>query len=284
MTEDSFSADWLALREPADHAARDASLAAGLGRWMAETGARHVLDLGSGSGSTLRAMAPALPDGCVWTLVDHDPRLLAAARARLIDWADASAEDGAALTLAKGARRVAARLERRDLSADRLAALIEQTDAEVVTASAFFDLAGAAFIDAFAAAAREAGVAVYAALTYDGQEVWTPAHPAEAEALGAFHAHMRTDKGLGPAAGADASNLLERALRREGFTVSRFATPWRLSAPSDAGLIGELAKGAATAVAATKPGAPWLADWTKARIKAGRIEIGHADILALPPA
>lgn len=283
MSEDSFSADWLALREPADHAARDAELAARLGAWMEETGARHILDLGCGSGSTLRALAPVLPDGCVWTLLDYDARLLAAARARLIGWADAAAEDGPALALIKGAKRVSVRLERRALSAEGLAELLEETEAEVVTASAFFDLAGAAFIDAFASAARESGATVYAALTYDGRENWTPADPAEAEALAALHAHMRREKGLGPATGPDSADMLEDALRREGFDVSRAPSSWRLAAPGDSALIRELARGSAASVAELQPYASWLEDWTRARLNATRVEIGHADMLALPP-
>jgi len=284
MTEDSFSADWLALREPADHAARDAGLAARLGEWMRVTGARHVLDLGCGSGSTLRALTPHLPDGCVWTLLDYDARLLAAARARLIDWADAAAEDGPALALIKGAKRISVRLERRALSAEGLADLLEETEAQVVTASAFFDLAGMNFIDVFAAAARKAGLAVYAALTYDGRESWAPADPAEAAALAAFHAHMRADKGLGPATGPESADILENAFKREGFEATRAPSPWRLSTPREAALIGELARGSAAAVAEVEPDAPWLESWTRVRMTASRVEIGHADILALPPA
>ena len=87
MSEDSFSADWLALREPADHAARNPDLAARLGAWMARPGARRVLDIGCGSGSTVRALTSHLPDGVRWTLLDHDAALLEAARARLLDWA-----------------------------------------------------------------------------------------------------------------------------------------------------------------------------------------------------
>ncbi|MEY4985020.1 MAG: hypothetical protein RIR62_3286, partial [Pseudomonadota bacterium] len=71
-----FSADWLALREPADHAARDARLlraAAGVARHRAV-----VVDLGCGTGSTRRAFGDLLA-GATWRMVDGDAALLARA-------------------------------------------------------------------------------------------------------------------------------------------------------------------------------------------------------------
>ncbi len=292
MSESSFTADWLALREGPDHAARDVNLAAQLGEWMARNGARNVLDLGCGSGSTLRALAPHMPDETIWTLIDHDAELLTIASARLTAWADEATEDstsdgatsqvGPALRLSKGAKRILVRMQRRDLSANGLTELLQDCGAEVAAASAFFDLAGAAFIDAFATVAHRAGAAVHAALTYDGREIWTPGHPAEAEALAAFHTHTRRDKGLGPATGADAADVLQRALHAVGYDVYRASTPWRLKAADDAALIGELAKGAVAAVAEIVGDTPWLQDWSEARARATTVEIGHADLLALP--
>ncbi len=281
---DAFSSDWLALREPADRAARDMVLAAKLRDWMIQTGARRILDIGCGSGATPRALAPDLPDATVWTLVDHNPALLTAARERILGWADTAAEDGSALAIGKSGKKMRVRLERVDLHTVELSDLIQKTNAEIVTASAFFDLASPDFIDAFAKEAREAGAAVYAALTYDGREKWEPGSFAEPQALTAFHAHMRTDKGLGPAAGPQAPTLLEEALTRQGYQVTRAPSFWRLSAPQDSALIRELAYGSVSAVVEALGTPDWLDDWADARSHATRVEIGHADILALPPA
>ena len=69
-----FSADWLALREPSDHAARDTAL---LRRAVNEAGAKPViLDLGCGTGSTVRALDALLPKNRQWRLVDNDLGLL----------------------------------------------------------------------------------------------------------------------------------------------------------------------------------------------------------------
>ncbi|MGD8498218.1 MAG: class I SAM-dependent methyltransferase, partial [Chromatiales bacterium] len=54
-----FSPDWLALREPLDARARSAALVDRL-RAQAPRGPRRILDLGSGTGSNLRYLAPRL--------------------------------------------------------------------------------------------------------------------------------------------------------------------------------------------------------------------------------
>ena len=99
-----FSAEWLALREPADHRARSPALVAELRSVFAGRDTAAIIDLGCGTGSNLRALAASLPRRQSWRLVDRDPALLGAARERLAAWADAS-EAGAGLHLRKGGRR-----------------------------------------------------------------------------------------------------------------------------------------------------------------------------------
>ena len=72
-----FSAEWLALREPADHAARSRDLLRAVAARFAAKAHVSIVDLGAGAGSNLRAIAPALAaERQSWTLVDHDPALL----------------------------------------------------------------------------------------------------------------------------------------------------------------------------------------------------------------
>lgn len=248
----SFSADWLALREGADRAARDEGLVAALAAWAAGRGALAVVDIGAGTGASLRALHAVLP-GARWRLVDHDSALLRLA-------AQAAREIGAE-----------AQTVTLDLAADPAAALTPAP--ALVTASAFFDLASAAWIDHFADAARAAGAAVYAALSYDGDEVWTPPHPADGAVRAAFLTDMRRDKGLGAALGADGGAYLAQALAARGYAVRTAPSPWRLAALRDAGLIAALASGVADAA-----GAPEA--WRAARMAAATARIGHLDVLA----
>src|SRR5882672_1819965 len=75
-----FSAEWLALREPADHAARSMELARALLETLPGDRPLRVLDLGAGSGSNLRYLLQAASDSprpLDFLLIDHDPALLA---------------------------------------------------------------------------------------------------------------------------------------------------------------------------------------------------------------
>lgn len=252
----TFSADWLALRAPADDRARAPAPLARLRDWAAGRPLR-VVDLGAGTGATHRALAPHLP-GARWRLVDSDPALLARA----------AAETGAE-TL------------RADLSVD-LESLL--AGADLVTASALTDLASPDWL-ARLAAALPPGAALYAALAYDGREDWRPADPAEAAALDAFRSHMRGPKGLGagPAAGPEATAVLAARLAPRPLLIA--PADWTLAAPADTPLIRALAEGAAAAVAETGALSPAdHARWAAARAAARQVRIGHLDLLALPAA
>ena len=76
-----FSSTWLTLREPADAAAR----AAGLVDQLALTPPLVIRDLGCGTGSLGRWLAPLLPGPQHWILQDRDPALLDHAAAHLPD-------------------------------------------------------------------------------------------------------------------------------------------------------------------------------------------------------
>ena len=83
-----FSIDWLNLREPADRRARNDGLLDQARQWLdtnATTAGATVVDLGAGTGATVRALTTA--DGedhrsLNWRLVDNDPVVLAEASRR----------------------------------------------------------------------------------------------------------------------------------------------------------------------------------------------------------
>lgn len=276
----SFSPDWLALREAADHAARATALADRLRAAFAARAEMTVVDLGCGTGSNLRATAPALPARQNWLLVDNDPRLIAAARRSLAAWADAAEADGEGLLLMRDGRRIAVAFAGADLSGgvrDLLAG------ADLVTAAALFDLVSEPWIEGFAAALAQRRLPLYAVLTYDGRQRWTPPHPADAAMLAAFHVHQAGDKGFGAAAGPRAADALAGALRRAGYRVARAPSPWRLG-PDRAALVRALAAGVAGAARETgRVDEGEIAAWLAARLEEGAAcEIGHADLFAVP--
>ena len=276
----SFSAEWLALREPIDHRSVDRDLAARVAARFEGPDHVSIMDLGCGAGSNLRGSWHLFADSQHWTLVDYDPVLLDAARERLVAWADEAEEAGEELMLAKGDKRLMVDFRRVDLARDVEKALDWRPD--LVTAAALFDLVSADWLGRFAAALAERRLPLYTVLTYDGRDEWRPPHPADAAMRAAFHAHQRTDKGFGSAAGPDAARLLSEGLSRAGYRVAAGDSPWLLG-PADAALAQRLVEGFAGAVRETGqvPDAA-LADWLSARRAAPGGLVGHVDLFAQP--
>lgn len=277
-----FSAEWLALREPADHRARDQALQNNICTQLAlvastEQRAVRLIDLGCGSGSNLRALAPRLPEQQHWTLVDYDPLLLAAARAALIAWADQVLDNDANLTIRKADKTIEVEFAQVDLAQD-----IERVlawPADLITAAAFFDLVAEPWLIRFCQALR---VTLYTVLTYDGTETWLPAHRADASILQAFHAHQKTDKGFGVAAGPDAATIMQRELAKRGFQVTLAPSAWKIDQTEPA-FIQALATGSAAAVRETGLlNTHEVEEWLAARVAAKHCFVGHWDILATP--
>ena len=248
-----FSADWLALREPADLAARDGAL---LRRAVQAAGPEPlIVDLGCGTGATWRAMAQHFPKGARWRFVDNDPALLALAAA--------VAGGGAELVEADIA----------DIDA------LPLQGATLVTASALLDLVSDAWVQALA---DRLNAPLYAALSYDGIMHWSPQDPEDAAITHAFNHHQRSDKGLGPALGPDAAGRAAQHLGAKGFDVAQAESPWHLG-PDMAEL--QIALTSGIAQAAADAGAQNARDWGQRRQMAAqntRCTIGHLDILAIP--
>jgi hypothetical protein len=277
-----FSAQWLALREPADHRARDVSLRDKVAHDLAHLarvrpGPINLVDLGCGSGSNLRALAPHLPATQHWTLVDYDPALLSAAKAALMQWADKIVSEQETLVVLKNGKHISIDFLCEDLSNNLEAVLSRPMD--LLTAAAFFDLVAESWLERFCGLLN---APLYTVLTYNGQEVWSPPQPTDAAMLNAFHAHQQTDKGFGAAAGPTAAGVMEKLLKARGFAVSSAQSPWKLNA-SDRNLIEQLAIGSAGAVLETKRvSAEEVSAWKQSRSLAQTCEIGHTDLYARP--
>jgi hypothetical protein len=277
-----FSAQWLALREPADHRARDISLRERVVQDLehlarARPGVIKLVDLGSGSGSNLRALAAHLPDHQHWTLVDYDPALLDAARIALLQWADEVRSDNTTLSLIKHNKHISVDFLCEDLSSNIQAVL--EKPADLITAAAFFDLVAVGWLEKFCHLLSKP---LYTVLTYNGQETWRPSEPTDAEMLNAFHAHQQTDKGFGAAAGPTAAVVMQKLLETRGFAVSTAQSPWKLDS-KDRLLIEQLALGSAGAVLETGlVSVETVNAWKLKRVQAETCEIGHTDLYARP--
>lgn len=277
-----FSADWLSLREPADAKARHASLLEALGGFFKTHERIGILDLGCGTGSNLRHTAQYLPEHAYqhWHLVDHDAALLQAAEHRLTDWAGSAGKEGGALRLTAFGRRIEVTFQQMDLhgGVDGLSF----GSVNLITASALFDLVSEAWMTKLVTYAQHSKAAVYAALSYNGQEVWMPPHPADGPMLAAFHVHQRGDKGFGPAAGPAAAQMLKDKLEQAHYEVKTGDSTWKLTQQDNTSLIAALAEGSANAVRELRLfDEDSILNWLKSRKSAESCFIGHTDVLGL---
>jgi hypothetical protein len=258
--------DWLALREPADAAARVPEL---VERLLAHLppGPIVVRDLGCGTGSMGRWLAGRLPAGQHWILHDRDPDLLTLAAASL----------PADVTVETSAGDVA------ELDAARLAGT------SLVTASALLDLLTSDELEALAAACTGAGCAALLTLSVAGSVSFAPADPLDAEFAAAFDAHQRRTVDGRRLLGPDAPTAAAEAFRRHGAQVFTASSPWRLGA-LDAALAEEWLRGWLSAACEQRPELAADTDaYLHRRLAAAaagelRVVVGHADLLALPAA
>ncbi|MCO6416883.1 class I SAM-dependent methyltransferase [Siccirubricoccus sp. KC 17139] len=295
---EGFDLDWLDLREPQDALARSEAVAA---RLLALLPARpRLLDLGAGTGSLFRWLAPRIGRAQAWTLVDRDKAMLEAAFDTIADRAE---QVGLKVTFPNrkamlvhapgGAWRVEA------LAADLAEApeILPLASHDAVLSSALCDLVSAAWVERMAASLR---LPFYAALCVNGRAAFAPPHPADAAVLTAFRRDQRRDKGFGgPALGPLAPAAIAAAFAAHGFSVLRGASDWRvrqrgplpMAAPGmrTHAFLTELVLGHAQAARRQdRRGGGAIGDWTDARLNqiAMRrlgLRIGHRDLLAIPP-
>lgn len=284
-----FNDSWLALREPADTRARSRDLESQLLVALSGIPALRLLDLGAGTGSNFRHLAPRLSRPQQWTLVDNDETLLGHLPARLAPWAG---RHGAQLVEHAGvitvdAPEFAATIHRQtvDLATDLESLGFD--DHDIVTCAALLDLAGDEWLHRLADHCVAARCIGFFVLSYDGRMHWTPEGEEDTEVCDQFNRHQRQDKGLGVSLGPDAADALIGHLHSAGYTVQTAFSDWRLGVESSS-LQHQLDVGIAGAVGeidlAFEPRAKRWLTARQAAIDNGEatLTVGHVDVLALP--
>jgi len=273
----SFSAEWLALREPFDIAARDDELANCFLAQVAQgtqglQGAQvgPVVDLGAGTGSNisrLRSLAAKLGHHLSWRHVDNDGDLLELARQRF-----------------SGAGAVAiAQLDIAHALDDAL------QGAAAVTCAALLDLVSAAWIHQLADGLARRRLPLLALLSYDGRMQWSLADASDVVLAQAFHRDMLSDQGFGPALGPAAAFALAAALSERGAITQLRDSYWRIAASDNAMLTAMNASLSAAALrAAHGPERSAIEAWSARRsrqIAGGEVSlvVGHQELLATWP-
>jgi hypothetical protein len=264
---------WLALREPADAAARSAELIEALRDRLPAAGA-VVHDLGCGTGSMARWLAPRLDGPCRWVLHDRDAELLHHAAAH---------PPGTSPGTSPGARPGV------ELRRDDITRLDPQdlAGASLLTASAVLDMFTGAELDRFVATCAGAGCPVLLTLSVVGLVEIDPGDPLDLEVQEAFNDHQRRRLADAPLLGPDAAPAAVDGFRRRGLSVEVRPSPWRLG-PDQADLALAWFAGW---VGAAREQVPELAGplekYTarrRAELASGTatVMVHHVDLLALP--
>ena len=262
---------WLALREPADAAARAPDLVERLERDLPTTGRQVIHDLGGGTGAMGRWLAPLLPGPQHWIVHDRDADLLEVAAADR----PGPAADRAAVTV-EGKPSDITRLRPADLA-----------DATLITASALLDLLTADELAGLVTVCASAGCPMLLTLSVVGRVELTPADPLDRRVAAAFDAHQRRTTASGRLLGPDAVAAAVREGERRGGEVLVRSSPWRLGA-LQAALAAEWFTGWVSAACEHQPE---LVAETDAYIRrrlatavAGQlgVTVDHADLLVLP--
>jgi hypothetical protein len=265
------SPGWLALREPADAAARAADLV-GLAADRLPRGVPvTVHDLGCGTGSMGRWLAPRLPGPQHWVMYDRDTDLLAHAMAGM----PAEAAGGAPVTV-ETRRRDITRLDPADLAG-----------AGLVTASALLDMFTGEELARFVASCAGAGCPSLLTISVTGRVELDPPDPLDARVRAAFNDHQRRTTAGRRLLGPDAVDAAAAEFRRLGADVLVRPSPWRLG-PAEAALCAEWFTGWVGAACEQDHAlAAATARYTPRRLAeaaAGQLSVtvDHLDLLAVP--
>jgi trans-aconitate methyltransferase len=262
--------EWLSLREPADHAARSRDLVHDA-KVNAEDNDLVIHDLGSGTGSMSRWLAPQLAGRQLWVLHDQDEVLLARARS--------ATRPGDVNGRAIG-------IETRTADVTRLRA-DDLVGADLVTTSALLDLLTAGEVDRIAHACIDAGCDVLFTLTVTGEVSLSPRHELDETIRSAFNAHQRRTKHGRKLLGPDAVEHAAATLERLGARVEIRPSPWQLG-PDDVSLVVEWLTGWVAAACEQQPeltplAQPYLRDrLAEAAAEQLHVIVGHADVFATP--
>ena len=265
----SFSADWLALREPYDRRARNAVVLDAVAAAFKSLRQIRVVDLACGTGSTLRALTSRFSQQQNWTLVDNDLGLLA--RAAATPRAESVSVTGKPVDLAH-----------------YLEATLDGP-VDLVTTSALLDLVSAEWLDRLAVETLARNIPLYAALSYDGRIEIAPAHKLDAAIVEAVNKHQRGNKGFGPALGPAAAKACIARFEQFGCSVVHGTSDWT-AGPADHEFQTEIFSGWASAARDTGDVAfadvvEWLT-FRRDQAAAGKstMHVGHVDVFARPTA
>ena len=285
-----FSSSWLDIREGADARARNVDLVTSLSAYVDELAQIHLVDLGAGTGGLFRYLAPRLGGHQTWCLVDNSASLLEQMENRLTGWAGQHElivrSKVGTWYASNSVREYRVDTEIWDFASGFTGSPIDPS-VDVITASAFIDLVSLSWIEQLVVFCKKAQTSFYGCLTYNGIIEWNPGHSCDGEFLQLLNNDQRRDKGMGPALGPEAFQVINDSFMSNGFIVRTGSSPWILDSKDSQlqkALLLQWVK-----LLEQKTGWPaWkINQWNEFRLAAivegkSQLKVGHQDIWAVP--
>lgn len=268
-----FSAEWLAMREPVDAAARHPSITQRLSDLLHTGSGASCVDLGCGTGANMRYLSPLIAGPQRWVLVDSDEAHLQRARELMAEWGGESQPVHSLET-----RRV-------DLARDLDQLRVEE--GALVTAAALLDLVSADWLAQLLQRCSARHAIVLFALSYDGSIELDPREPDDELICELVNRHQRTDKGFGPALGPAAVSFACAQLEDLHYQVQTSRSDWVLDG-SHAPMQECLLRGWVEAAVEMAPSQKERCEgWLTTRLgylQRGRsfMRVGHQDVIGWP--
>ncbi len=264
------SSDWLALRETEDARARSRDLARAAEPFL---GARPIVihDLGSGTGSMMRWLAPLLPGPQSWVLHDWNASLTE----RALDDPHPLDRDNAPVAVSSRTGELA-HLDAADLRG-----------ASLVTASALLDVLTAREAHAIVQSCVDVGAPAFFSLSVTGDVDLRPGDPRDKGFATAFNAHQRRQAGDRRLLGRYGAAIVHGLFEQAGWRVRKATTVWRLG-QTEGRLLGEWFDGWADAAEEQHPelrkNAAAYRELRRSQLDRGELSavIRHLDLLAWP--
>jgi len=264
------SSDWLSLREPEDARARSGKLARAVGEVLPD-GPITIHDLGSGTGSMMRWLAPLLPGPQSWVLHDWNADLTRQA----LDGEPPRDSGGTPVDIGT---RVG---ELEDIGADDL------RGASLVTASALLDVLTASEAHAIVDACVAVGAPIFLSLSVTGEVELGPRDARDRLVESAFNAHQRREVNGRRLLGRYGAPIVGGLFELAGWRVRKARTSWRLT-DSEPRLLTEWFDGWIDAAEEQNPqlridGAAYR-ELRRAQARRGELSavVYHTDLLAWP--
>jgi hypothetical protein len=264
------SSDWLSLREAQDSRARSRDLARAVLALLPD-GPMTVHDLGSGTGSMMRWLAPLLPGPQAWVLHDWNANLTRHA----LDGEAPRDRDGAPVSITT---RVG---ELEELRAADL------EGASLVTASALLDVLTASEAHAIVEACVEVGAPTLLSLSVTGEVELRPWDARDKLFETAFNAHQRREVHDRRLLGRYGAPIVQGLFELAGWKVRKARTSWRI-ADTEPRLLNEWFDGWIDAAEEQSPtlraDAAGYRELRRSQLDRGELSavVYHLDLLAWP--